>query len=358
MLMRAARKWGWVVDTPGLNRMEDVTEFRHVPPLFRRPSVVVAPSHAREFESPEVSLQTLGNHWKQASRRLQPTEALFCRRATKMGGLFDIFRIQRNRLYHERGDIELEDAGVLASSVLLLVRLASSDLVEPERLGPLAHFSRRTLMFLYSSGAGAPSDDTAEDGTANGAGEDAAPSADHMEVLTRIERNQQSLLGAIDSLPSAVCALMEERRDVEAVSMSSARSSRMPAWRSSKRAFTLANCAATSARKPSKRVFTLALASSKRALTSSKRVFTLALMSSKRALTLALTSPMRALTSPMRAFRAAFCWIIRPASINTSVARPIPVPPMLLMIALVSSVVRVAPTVGDSCVAASLMSSV
>ena len=123
-----------------LDRMQDVTEFRHVPPLFRRPAVVVAPPHAREFKSPEVSLQTLGNHWKQASRRLQPTEALFCRRATEMGGLFDTFRIQRNRLYHERGDIGPEDAGVLASSVLLLVKLAGSDLVEPERLEPLSDF--------------------------------------------------------------------------------------------------------------------------------------------------------------------------------------------------------------------------
>lgn len=46
-----------------------------------------------------------------------------------MGGLFDTFRIQRNRLYHERGDIGPEDAGVLASSVLLFVKLAGSDLV-------------------------------------------------------------------------------------------------------------------------------------------------------------------------------------------------------------------------------------
>ena len=215
-LMRDARKWGWVVDTPGLDRMQDVTEFRHVPPLFRKPSVVVAAPYARKFESPEVSLQTLGNHWKHASRRLQPAEALFCRRAIEMGGLFDILRIQRNRLYHERGDIGLDDAGVLASSVLLLVKLAGSDLVEPERLEPLSDFSRRALMVLYSNGT--PPDDTAEDGTANEATEDVAPSADHMEVLTRIERNQEALFGVIDSLASAISPLMAEPGDAEAVS--------------------------------------------------------------------------------------------------------------------------------------------
>jgi len=32
----------------------------------------------------------------------------------------------------------------------------------------------------------------------------------------------------------------------------------------------------------------------------------------------------------------AFCWIIRPASINSRVASPIPVPTILLMIAFVS----------------------
>ena len=69
-----------------------------------------------------------------------------------------------------------------------------------------------------------------------------------------------------------------------------------------------------------------------------------------RALKLALTSSMRALklalTSSMRVLRLLRLVSIRPASINTKVARPIPVPTMLLMIAFVSSVLRTAPAAG------------
>lgn len=220
VLVRAAKKWDWVADTPGLDRMQDVTEFKHVPPLYRRSSVVVAPSHAHDFRSTEVSLQTLGNHWKRATRRLQSAEALFCRRATEMGDLFDTFWTQRNRLYHERGDIGLEDAGVLASSVLLLVKLAGSDLVEPERLEPLSVFSWRALGVFFSNGA--PSGDTGEAGTVGEPGEGAASWAEHMDVLARIERNQESLLAQIDGLPPAIYTLMEDRDTAPAVSNPSA----------------------------------------------------------------------------------------------------------------------------------------
>ncbi|MYH28416.1 MAG: hypothetical protein F4137_06070 [Acidobacteria bacterium] len=43
-----------------------------------------------------------------------------------------------------------------------------------------------------------------------------------------------------------------------------------------------------------------------------------------------------ALTSSKRALTLAFCWIIKPASINSRVASPTPVPTILLMIAFVS----------------------
>lgn len=73
-------------------------------------------------------------------------------------------------------------------------------------------------MVLHSNGA--PSGDTGDDRAADETGEDAAPWADHRDVLARIERDQQSLLAQIDRLPTAICALMEERRDAQAVSNS------------------------------------------------------------------------------------------------------------------------------------------
>ena len=86
------------------------------------------------------------------------------------------------------------------------------------------------------------------------------------------------------------------------------------------------------------------------------RALRLVLTSSMRALRLAFNSSMRALrlafNSSMRALRLAFCWIIRPASISIRVARLIPVPTMLLMIACVSPFVRTGPAAAGSGAAA------
>lgn len=217
LCLLSAKKWGWADQTPDPDGTLEVTEIRHVSPLFRKRSIVPAASHANLFGSAEVSLQYLGNRWKQGSHSLEKeAEALFCRRATEMGVLFDTFRIQRNRLHHDRGDIGLEDAGVLASSVLLLVKLAGGDLVEPERLEPLSVCSRHMLRSLHSNGA--PFGDPVEGSAADEPDEGTVPKSDYEEVLERIERDQQSLLAQVDRLPTAVCKLMEERRVADAAS--------------------------------------------------------------------------------------------------------------------------------------------